>query len=512
MRFCPVCGSRFSNDARFCPYDGEAMSVIDETSNSGLVGQVVAGRYRVESVLGEGGMGIVYRAVHVTLGKTVALKVLRQDMAHDEVVAQRFVQEAKALSRIQHPHVVEVHDFGRTEDGVTYFVMEYLDGRSLRDAIREDALDAREIGIIAKAIAEGLSAAHSAGVIHRDLKPENIQLVRRDGNACFVKVLDFGVAKVAGVSKLTKNGAIFGTPHYMSPEQAQGLAVDVRSDIYSYGIILYELVTGKLPFDADSFVRLLSQQMFDSPPAMELSPAMRRDLGWLEPIVMKCLEKKSGDRFRGFDAVLEALERAEKKAIPRGLYIGGGIAAGLALLGTLALAWTTLDRPDAAHSQVVEGVSASPPPQPAAPSAPAAGTAAAARALEHDPSVHPATHLREPSMVMIESDPPGAAVSLDGIILGMTPVSVPRPLDGAKMLQIEYEGRQAKVFALDAHGPDHLLIRLPSARTRTTKAVGTAPRTAPSGSPTTTTTPTPTHSAPPASRHVSREVVDPWGD
>jgi eukaryotic-like serine/threonine-protein kinase len=503
MRFCPVCGSRFSNDARFCPYDGEAMSVIDETANSGLVGQVVAGRYRVESVLGEGGMGIVYRAVHVTLGKTVALKVLRQDMAHDEVVAQRFVQEAKALSRIQHPHVVEVHDFGRTEDGITYFVMEYLDGRSLRDAIREDALDAREIRIIARAIAEGLSAAHSAGVIHRDLKPENIQLVRRDGNACFVKVLDFGVAKVAGVSKLTKNGAIFGTPHYMSPEQAQGLAVDVRSDVYSYGIILYELVTGKLPFDADSFVRLLSQQMFDSPPAMELSPAMRRDLGSLEPIVMKCLEKKSNDRFRGFDAVLEALERAEKRVVPRGVYIGGAIAVVLALFGVSALAWAMFSRPDTAHSQIIEGVSATPTPQSAAPSA-AAG--AAVKAQEHDPSIHPATHLREPSMVTIESDPPGAAVSLDGIILGMTPVSVPRPLDGAKMLQIEYEGRQAKVFALDAHGPDHLLIRLPSTRTRTTKASGAAPRPTPAPS----TTAAPTHS--PAPRHVSREVVDPWGD
>ena len=119
MRLCPACGSRFSNDARFCPYDGEAMSVVDAPISEGLVGQIIAGRYRVESILGEGGMGIVYRAVHITLGKVVALKVLRQDMAHDEVVAQRFVQEAKALSRIQHPHVVEVHDFGRTPEGIT---------------------------------------------------------------------------------------------------------------------------------------------------------------------------------------------------------------------------------------------------------------------------------------------------------------------------------------------------------------------------------------------------------
>lgn len=504
MRQCPVCGSRFSNDARFCPYDGEPMSVIDESAGPGLVGQLIAGRYQVESVLGEGGMGVVYRAVHAALGKTVALKVLRNDMAHDEVVAQRFVQEAKALSRIQHPHVVEVYDFGRTAEGVTYFVMEYLEGRSLRDAIRDDSLSPRDIRRIAKAIAEGLSAAHSAGVIHRDLKPENIHLVRRDGDSSFVKILDFGVAKVAGVSKLTRNGAIFGTPHYMSPEQAQGLAVDVRSDIYSYGIILYEMITGRLPFDSDSFVRLLSQQMFDAPPAMELSPEMR-DLGSLEPIVMKCLEKKSEDRYRGFDAVIEALERAEAKTSSRTVVMIALAAGVLAAAGLGAAAWALIGSSQSTAETVRAAAPSSAEPTPATPV-----RAEPAKAEIDEHPVQTATAVREPSMVTIESDPPGAAVSLDGIVLGITPVTVPRPYDGSKMLQVELDGRPPKVFALDSHGPDRLLVRLPSPRPRPIRPVTTtAPKTTTT---TTTTAPKPAEPTPTTSRRMGREVVDPWGE
>lgn len=475
MRQCTHCGSRFSNDARFCPYDGEPTRDATPRGADAFIGTILAGRYRIESILGEGGMGIVYRAVHVELDKRVAVKMLRADMANDETVAKRFVQEAKALSRIVHAHIVEVFDFGRTEDGLAYFVMEYLEGRSLREALRENDLSAREILRVARAMAEGLGAAHAAGIIHRDLKPDNVQLVQRDDDRCYVKILDFGVAKVAGVSRLTRNGAVFGTPHYMSPEQAQGHPVDHRSDIYSYGIILYELFTGRLPFDADTFVRVISQQIFEPPPPIELQPD-RAELGAFAPIILRCLEKDVADRYGSFEEVSEALDELSSKRAPawkspRLLLPAAAAIALLAMLTVMALrksddggASGFVDEParSALIDQLTEGA------EKREPSPRSRASFGEDDAEEDEPQL-------TPHFVLIDSDPQGAFVSLDGIGIGITPIQIPRPLSGERRLRIERDGRIPQEFVLASRGPERLVVHLPDRRAKPIREASAGP-------------------------------------
>jgi serine/threonine protein kinase len=225
----------------------------DEPSGVDFTGRVINGRYRVHAKIGEGGMGTVYAAEHVEIGKGVAIKILHPRYSTEQELVERFRREARAASRIGHPHIIDVMDFGSTDDGCAYFIMELLDGIDLADVLtHERRLDPDRSCQIAIQICRALSAAHAAGVIHRDLKPENIFLVARDGQADFVKVLDFGVARSAGRSRrLTNPGVAMGTPEYMAPEQAAGGVVDHRSDIYSVGALLYEMATGLPPQKRD---------------------------------------------------------------------------------------------------------------------------------------------------------------------------------------------------------------------------------------------------------------------
>jgi serine/threonine-protein kinase len=320
-RRCPSCAQIFSGDARFCPFDGDPLVAAPDYSPTAdpLIGQVLEGRYRVESVLGEGGMGTVYEVRHTTLDRRFALKALRRDIARDAELTARFMQEARAAAAIGHPNIVAVSDFGEIGAGklsatqsrpVPYFVMEYLHGRSLaRRLADQGTMNAQEVGVIVAQAASGLAAAHAAGVIHRDLKPDNVFLAIV-GDREYVKLLDFGVAKIAGAGRLTRQGIVYGTPHYMSPEQAAGNAIDHRTDVYALGVIMYECFSGRVPFEADTYMGVLTKHMFAKPEPIERVVTDPGCLGALGPIVMRCLEKRPEDRFATMADVAEAIEGA----------------------------------------------------------------------------------------------------------------------------------------------------------------------------------------------------------
>jgi serine/threonine-protein kinase len=263
-----------------------------------LLGQLIAERYRVEELLGEGGMGAVYRATHIQLQKSVALKVLHPHLTQVDEAVARFEREAVASARIEHANVVNATDFGRLEDGAFFLVLEYVKGQSLRELLDRGPLPEPRALHIARQITQALSAAHAQGIVHRDLKPDNVMLIEKDGDADFVKVLDFGIAKVSSAREtkaptLTRFGAVFGTPQYMAPEQAAGRTVDGRADLYAVGIILHEMLSGRAPFDADDLLVLLTQQMTQPPPSLP---------GWVSPstaeVINRLLEKEAESRFQ----------------------------------------------------------------------------------------------------------------------------------------------------------------------------------------------------------------------
>ena len=301
------------------PSDAASEFASSPASGSSYLGVTIDGRYRVESVLGEGGMGVVYLARHKVIDKNVAIKVLRADLANDKATTERFLQEAKAASSIGNPHIIDISDFGQLPDGSTYFVMEWLDGQPLARVLEEtNPLPVTRAVDIAQQIAVALAAAHARGIVHRDLKPDNIFLIRDGDGQDFVKILDFGIAKVASAgAKLTRAGAVFGTPLYMSPEQAAGTPVDARTDIYALGVILYELVSGRVPFDADNFMGILTQHMFKAPtPFRDLDPPHPDVPAELEAVIFKALSKKPEQRYQTMEALAQDLDEVVRGGAP----------------------------------------------------------------------------------------------------------------------------------------------------------------------------------------------------
>jgi eukaryotic-like serine/threonine-protein kinase len=281
-----------------------------------LIGMVVSDRYRILRKIGEGGMGAVYLAEHALIEKRIALKILFQDLTRRPDLVARFLQEAKSASRIGQENVIDISDFGQTGDGLVYIAMEYLDGQDLGRLLKtERSMPWLRARPILMQIAKALRAAHGHGIIHRDMKPENVYLIAREGRADFVKVLDFGIAKVVSADendgpRLTQTGMIFGTPEYMSPEQAQGHPPDHRLDVYAVGCIMYQMLTGSVPFTADSFMGILTKHLIEAPvPPRQRRPELEIPAD-VEAICLRALEKDREKRWPDMDAFYRALGAA----------------------------------------------------------------------------------------------------------------------------------------------------------------------------------------------------------
>jgi tRNA A-37 threonylcarbamoyl transferase component Bud32 len=493
-----------------------------------LVGCTVDNRYKIESLLGEGGMGVVYRCRHKIIDKKVAMKVLRADLARDHEVTERFLTEAKAASSIGDEHIIDISDFGLLPDGSTYFVMEYLDGQPLSKVVEgNQPVPIPRLLHIAGQLAAGLAAAHEAGIVHRDLKPDNIYLIARGGDKDFVKILDFGIAKVltSSAGQLTRAGSVFGTPHYMSPEQAAGVPVDHRGDIYSFGVILYELSCGKVPFDADNFMGILTQHMYKAPvPIRALVPPPPDVPPGLEAVILKCMSKRPDQRYASMrelgadlaklkegivpEAVAEMMARSGGFNVPADFFkvqgrmpapvpatpferarsrwplLAGG--AGVVVAVGLVIAIFANSSPVPASSATVQ------PPPPAAPAPPVTPAA------ENDDIV-------VSTPVAIALEPVDAEVFRDGKSLGTSPVVVDVPESSTVELELKRAGYAPQKLVLDGKKPK-LMVRLE----REKAAVGAAalrPRaTAPANPPT-----EPKGAKPkPRGSLGGGEIVNPW--
>jgi eukaryotic-like serine/threonine-protein kinase len=283
-----------------------------------LVGRTLGGRYLIERVVGEGGMGAVYQAEHTHMHKRLAVKVLHPEMSRVPEVVSRFEREAMAAAHIDHPNVAAATDFGKLDDGSFFLVLEYVEGKSLREAIDDGPMELGRAFHIARQMTAGLARAHALGIVHRDLKPENVMLVRRDEDDDFVKVLDFGIAKVpvgslmgeheAQGEALTQVGMVYGTPEYMAPEQALGQPVDARADLYAFGVMMFEMITGARPFNHDSKVTLLGMQVTAAIPRMSERSPDADVPPEVEAIVARLLAKEAGARYGDAKELIDSLD------------------------------------------------------------------------------------------------------------------------------------------------------------------------------------------------------------
>ncbi len=308
---CISCGQEFSGDTAVCPHDGTTLTPLVQED---MVGKIIGEKYEVLETIGGGGMGMIYKAKHILMKRIVAIKMMHPQYVSSASNLKRFQQEAQAASALSHPNILAVFDFGLTPSGAPYLVMDFLEGTNLAEVLDEVGLlpASRATNIFAQACA-GLAHAHSKGVIHRDLKPGNIMLVEFDQRKDFVKIVDFGIAKVLPTgdesesSHLTQTGEVFGSPLYMSPEQCRGRNLDTRSDIYSLGCVMYRTLSGSSPFFGQDPMECMYKQVneapnkfFDANPDSKVPEA-------LEAIVFKCLAKEPGDRYQTMQELKDAL-------------------------------------------------------------------------------------------------------------------------------------------------------------------------------------------------------------
>jgi serine/threonine protein kinase len=302
MKQCPTCGVRFYQRTTLCPIDGAPLVDLPDP----LIGRVIQERYLIEMLLGSGGMGSVYRGRHQLIHRHVALKFLDMKYAHDDTSRARFLREARAVNRIQHEHIVDVSDFGETEDGLVYIVMEYLTGRTLTHEIAQGPLSLERACHIGLQLALALARAHELGVVHRDVKPANVFLIRRASDTDFVKLLDFGLARAPDDVALTKSNLMFGTPEYMAPEQASSGPVGAKADLYALGCVLFEMITGRLPFEGRA-TGLIYKHVYEPPPR---PTRLRAEVpSALEALVLRMLNKSPLQRPSSAYEVADELKR-----------------------------------------------------------------------------------------------------------------------------------------------------------------------------------------------------------
>jgi len=316
-KLCPKCGRRYDGAAAFCQKDGVRLQ-LSQAQDDPYIGQNLLDQFKIEEKIGAGGMGSVYRARQTTLHRDVAIKILHPELADNADAVRRFKREARVCTALDHPNVVRVFLFGQLEDGSLYIVMEYLDGRSLLEVLRrEGALPVHRALHIATQICDGVGEAHHQGVVHRDIKPENVVLVERRRDPDVVKVLDFGIARVLwgdDVTQATQSGLVFGTARYISPEGAAGEPTDARSDVYSLGVLTYQLLSGTTPFEASSPVQMLMKHIHAEAPHLLSHEPARHVPEPIADVVMRALSKNPEGRYddaHGFaDAVRAAATRA----------------------------------------------------------------------------------------------------------------------------------------------------------------------------------------------------------
>jgi serine/threonine-protein kinase len=378
VKRCPACGAEYPDDASFCARDRTPLPTAP--GEGGLVGTVLADRFRIERKLGEGGMGEVYLARHVLMDRPCAIKLMARGWAKDADALARFNREATNASRISHPNVCAIYDFGTTSDGVVYLAMEYVEGRPLSDLLAGGPLSTERAVELAGQAAAGLAAAHELGIVHRDLKPDNIMVVEQRGRAV-VKLVDFGIAKAAAADqgqRVTRTGLVVGTPEYMSPEQLAGDEVDGRSDQYALALVVFRMLTGALPFAAATAQETMVKRLTERPRRLsEGAPGTSFPPG-LEAAIDRALRRRREERFETVDrfaaelrqavrggAAAPPLPRTEKVSAPRRLrrpmLVG---ALGVAALGVAVAVWRI--GPGRAERKDAGGAPA-PPPEPTAP-------------------------------------------------------------------------------------------------------------------------------------------------
>ena len=313
MAFCPKCGTEAQEGARFCPSCGAQVPTAKAAPEDPYIGKLLDKKYQIDELLGVGGMGRVYKATQLSLDKVVCVKVLRSGMMQDDTLVGRFHREARASSRLNHPNSIAVTDFGQAEeDKSLYMVMEFVPGKDLGKVIREERpIAEKRIIHIMDQVLSALADAHHAGIIHRDLKPENIMVTDLRGTKDFVKVLDFGIAKIQEAQTepgLTQAGMVCGTPEYMSPEQARGEELDARSDVYAAGVIIYQMVVGQIPFSAPTAMGIVTKHLTEAPvppskmDSIKISPAM-------EAVILKSMSKNRDGRQKTALALQQELNR-----------------------------------------------------------------------------------------------------------------------------------------------------------------------------------------------------------